>query len=1239
MFLNFFSLTHNPFRARAEGSEVFIGQQQAALMSGLKKVLIDRDAAAVVMGPVGVGKSIAVTRALDTYPTPHEAIKFGRMALSRDDILEHLISGLGGDCAAQSTPKKLAELQRLLLEREDADTRVVAVVEDAPRLGVEGLLELESLTSADAGDTAGANLILMGSPDLHDLLNAPELARLKQRVSGRYSLAPLSSDELHDYLHARMNAAGGDLQTLFADSAVDALHESSGGVPRVVNRLASTVLSAAADAGISAIDGDLVNRVENGEPIEPVSPAGSEAEAAEPAVESAASASEADIAPAAEADHASTDDAPLTMDASNDAELEASSPDTTAEQVQEDIPELIQDTMPPFAALKLPDGEKTAVELAAELRDKTDNTQPSLPVLTSAAGEEMDEPAADAELPRLGEPLPPQAAPDDDGAAASTTEPDVSAGSLADGQTDDPSDADGTSWTVESGPSAEEKLDAAIDALAAQRDAFDAATAEIVEQPANDLSADPEPAAGLADIDSEPTPPPVESSEPADQRPAPETILTTPTPSDNDVSTTPNVDRSADPTTDPLSVGEPSTGTHQPEQSGPSKDSLSAFAELEAAVAELETTGIRAEPEAPVLRSEPEPPADIPRLEPSVPEPTDGDEASSHAVDPTPAPVEPDPLPTLAASEPSASEPSASEPAAAVPPTGDDLLPGDGAASPNNTLEEEALDIAALAAEAVATEAALTSAIEDSALLDLSAQDLGSQMPEAQTPDPADSPVPAVDPIDAGNNETDAPTLSAPSDAAPAELQAELETEVDAALPDAVASSTTTETPANGVDSAFLPDTTFLKALEDPTDDPLLDVNDLAGMEPPTERRAAETYLEAAPSMTAPAEDAPAEVAEPELPTTDAADLATPEPEVPPGEPTPEPELQAEETPALATPEPELPAEEPAALATPEPEPRVAPKPQPEPQQEPELSLSLEATGELLAGTDLALADSAETEAPPSNPATADAVPEITLDESLREKQNAANDDSDPADGGKENRRAEEQAKLQQLAAQLGGATSLEEVDDVAAETLFGVEFTQLANTVTGIHVNDINPEAGAELSLAEDPAPAAENPLGAPVTADPIDASSTAASATPAAQTPQTVPANTAGNMPPTPAGAAQNGAPNAPPVDIDSSAYRRLQMVRSLNGKPPTPPPGAAEEIVLGEATPPPHPIDPALSPERIEDQFGTSMTANLEALSATAIQAMQEAEAQAQTEPDEDHEDQPAKKRGFFSRFKRS
>ena len=611
-----------------------------------------------------------------------------------------------------------------------------------------------------------------------------------------------------------------------------------------------------------------------------------------------------------------------------------------------------------------------------------------------------------------------------------------------------------------------------------------------------------------------------------------------------------------------------------------------------------------------MLLSEPVPPVDIPRLEPSVPAPTDGGEAATNAVDPLPVTVEPEPLP----------DPAASEPEATLPTAGDAPLRDDGAAPPDNTLDEDALDIAALAAEAVATEAALTSAIEDSALLDLSAQDLSTPTQEAQTPNLAAAPIPTIDDIGAGSNGADVPEPLTPSAAAPAELQAELETQADVAQPDAVTSSTNGETPANGVDSAFLPDTTFLKALEDPTDDPLLDVNDLAGMEPPTERRAAETYLEAAPSMTAPAEDAPAEVAEPELQTTDAPDLAMPEPEPQPEEPapeaTPEPELQAEETPALATPEPAAQAEQDS---------------QPEPEQEPEFSLSLEATGELPAGTDLALDDSADTEAPPSGTESAEVVPEITLDESLREKQNAATDDSDPADGGKENRRAEERAKLEQLAAQLGGATSLEEVDDVAAETLFGVEFTQLANTVTGIHVNDIKPEAGAELSLAEDPTPAAENPLGAPVTADPIDET--------AAATPQAAPANIAGNVPQTPAAAAPNAAPNAPPVDIDSSAYRRLQMVRSLNGKPPTPPPGAAEEIVLGEATPPPHPIDPALSPDRIEDQFGTSMTANLEALSATAIQAMQEAEAKAQTEQEDEQDEPPAKKRGFFSRFKRS
>lgn len=1237
MFLKFFSLTHNPFRAKAEGSEVFIGPQQTALMSGLKKVLIDRDAVALVMGPVGVGKSIAVARALDTYPTAHEAIKFGRMTLSRDDILEHLISGLGGDCAGQSTPKKLAQLQGLLAEREDTDTRVVAVVEDAPRLGVEGLLELESLTSADTGETAGANLVLMGSPDLHDLLNTPELARLKQRVSGRYSLSPLSREELRDYLQARVSAAGGNHETLFTASAIDALHDSCGGVPRVINRLASSVLSAAADADISEIDGDLINRVANGEPIEvapqqetdptandaadsDLDPAG-----AQPAteVEQPGGASEGTEAGDPSADEDASDVA-IVADANDSAELDSEQPESAQEESPADIPELIQDTLPPFAALKLPDGEKTAVELAAELRDKTDNTQPALPVLTTGSDDDAAEVSSEPELPRLGEPLSPQHMAANDGAVDAAAPP---AGALDDGLAgaainDAESVADG--GAAERKPTPEEELDAAIDALAAQRDAFDVAAAaqSAAEHQAQDASAIdapradvPEPTNGLTETPDRPIPSEAASiaaagesqgDASADNLLAPQQPQQTPAPTIHDAGTD-----------QPAGIAAP---TDKPAANG----AASAFAELEAAVAELETaaTGIvKAD-----LSSLAEADADAPQLEPSAPLadletaatvqdfttqadvdamlPANGLEAPANEADLAPEPAPLDPPVALA------------EPEALAP-----------AAEPQHEIQQNdpSPDIAALAAEAAATDEALTNAIERTSATDVNA--ITASFDDAET-----LPGAAADLAPSVATESEPEGLIAPRPDTIPTLDPAADVALSPESPGAQPSlpEPSADGPANAVDSAFLPDTTFLKALEDPTDDPLLDAADLAGMEPPAARRAAETYLDAAPSVAAPMDAAAEPTPEQQVGATDALSAGLESPD------TPELGTEILENEELATEMPgadPLEAENTGALTAEAPsaeldalEPAIP---------ELELSLMADSGGENSADNEPATADaSLDVEAGDNDKQQLSAeaqasVPEITLDDSIREDKaatKAANADAEDS-SDKRTRPEAEQAKLKELAAQLGGATSLEEVDEVAAETLFGVEFTQLANTVTGLHASDIQSAADAELSLADDPAPPAADKPG--------DAAIDSATAAEPAASPAAPAAPSVGNVNTPP----QRPTPttNAPPVDIDSSAYRRLQMVRSLNGKPPTPPPEAAEEIVLGEATPPPHPIDPSQSPDRIEDQFGTSMTANLEALSEKTIQAMQQAEAEAET--DTETEEEPPKKRGFFSRFKRS
>ena len=220
----------------------------------------------------------------------------------------------------------------------------------------------------------------------------------------------------------------------------------------------------------------------------------------------------------------------------------------------------------------------------------------------------------------------------------------------------------------------------------------------------------------------------------------------------------------------------------------------------------------------------------------------------------------------------------------------------------------------------------------------------------------------------------------------------------------------------------------------------------------------------------------------------------------------------------------------------------------------------------------------------------------------------------------------DKRVKLEELAAKLGNATSLEEMDDVAAETLFGVEFSQLAKAISA-DPNFEPPETAASESPFEGTTELSL--LDEPETTEASSPDPTPAVETPAESTPPVAPA-TAKPAPPT---RPTMPPPGTPRPDIDSSAMRRLEMVRSLNGKPPTsaeaptpPPQATTEEIVLGDSTPTP----PANGeePERIEEQFGTSMTANLKALSMQTVQTMQQAEAE-----------EEQKKGGLFSRFRRS
>jgi len=142
MYESHFGLKKRPFRALAAGNDVFVGPQAATTMAGLKKALSTPDAIASVSGPIGAGKTTIVNRAVNAIGEQRLIVSLGRIQLDHDEVLELLLEEMGADPIPASTVQRFTKFRRMLQEHSSKNIRVIIVVEDAARIGVDAIAEL-----------------------------------------------------------------------------------------------------------------------------------------------------------------------------------------------------------------------------------------------------------------------------------------------------------------------------------------------------------------------------------------------------------------------------------------------------------------------------------------------------------------------------------------------------------------------------------------------------------------------------------------------------------------------------------------------------------------------------------------------------------------------------------------------------------------------------------------------------------------------------------------------------------------------------------------------------------------------------------------------------------------------------------------------------------------------------------------------------------------------------------------
>jgi general secretion pathway protein A len=257
MYTSFFGLNEKPFSITPDPRYLFMSERHGEALAHLVYGVTESGGFMQLTGEVGTGKTTLVrTLLLNRMPANADVAVVLNPQLSAREFLITICEELGIAVPAdRSSIKALIDtLNHHLLDAHSDGRRTILVVDEAQNLAPDVLEEVRLLTNLETAKQKLLQIVLIGQPELRDLLARNDLRQLAQRVTGRYHLEPLSRDETAQYVDHRLKVAGA-LGEVFDAGAKREVFRLSQGVPRLINVICDRAL-----LGAYTVESRRVNR-------------------------------------------------------------------------------------------------------------------------------------------------------------------------------------------------------------------------------------------------------------------------------------------------------------------------------------------------------------------------------------------------------------------------------------------------------------------------------------------------------------------------------------------------------------------------------------------------------------------------------------------------------------------------------------------------------------------------------------------------------------------------------------------------------------------------------------------------------------------------------------------------------------------------------------------------------------------------------------------------------------------